>query len=74
LEQIENAIRYLKDVEWPPGLPVGYNVTRDFIVLYVKKLDWILLRDEDVVKAADTMNRTLTWLNSNGYPARLEAQ
>lgn len=74
MEQIEKAVRYLNDVSWPEGLPVRYNVTRDFIVLYVKRFDWILLPEEDVVKAADTVNRTLTWLNTNGYPARLEAE
>jgi hypothetical protein len=74
LENIETAVKYLNAVEWPPGLPVRYNVTRDYIVLKVKRLDWILLREEHVMQAAHVVNKTLTWLNANGYPAKLEAE
>lgn len=74
MEEIEKAVRYLNAVVWPKDLGVRYNVTRDFIVLYIKRLDWVLLPPEDVVKAEDTVNRTLTWLNANGYTTILDTE
>jgi hypothetical protein len=74
MEEIEKAVRYLNSVEWPKDLGVRYNIHRDRIVLYIKKLDWILLPPEDVVKAEDIVNRTMTWLNANGYPTILSTE
>ena len=72
MEQIERAERYLDDIDWPVSLGVKYKIFRDGIVLSFRRFDWMLLPEEEVVKATDKINRVMTWLHFNGYPARLE--
>ena len=72
MEQIEKAERYLKDIDWPESLGVRCKIYRDEIVISLRRFDWIMLPEEQVVKTSDLINRTMTWLNFNGYPARLE--
>ncbi len=71
--EVEKAQRYLNDIEWPKDLRVDYVITQKWVILRVNKFDFTLLPPEDVVKATETINKTMTWLNSNALPAVLEA-
>lgn len=71
MERPNRAVGFLHSIEWPKGLPVTYKVHRDHIVLTIPRLDFILLADDDVVKAEEIINSAMKWLNSNGYPTRL---
>lgn len=72
--EVEGVRRYLNDIRWPKDLRVRYTIGLQSVRLYVNQFDFILLPPEDVMQAKETINKTMTWLHTSGWPATLEVE